>query len=738
LGGWVSNSSQGVLIEAEGDRPQVEDLLARLESEKPALAAIHSMEPSFLDARGDQAFAIRASEETGEPTALLLPDIATCQDCLREILDPTNRRYRYPFTNCTDCGPRFSIIEALPYDRPHTTMRSFRMCAACRTEYADPRDRRFHAQPNACFECGPRLELWDQEGQRLASSHAALLDAAAAVRAGRIVAVKGLGGFHLVVDARDAQAVQRLRQLKCRAEKPFAVIVPSLEFIEKHCIVSALERRLLRSPEAPIVLLQRRSGDAGIAPNVAPGNPYLGAMLPYTPLHHLLMAELGFPVVATSGNLSEEPICTDEREALERLGAIADLFLVHDRPIARHVDDSVVRIMAGRELVLRRARGYAPLPVGLALLRSRSSAPSVLALGAHLKNTVALSVGAQVFVSQHIGDLETKEALAAFRRVIEDFQQMRTVRPDVVACDAHPDYLSTKFAAQIGIPAKAVQHHVAHVAACMADNGIDGPVLGVSWDGTGFGADGTVWGGEFLRVEGAEWERVAHLRTFPLPGGEAAIREPRRAAMGLLYALFGPAAFTLTHIPPLAGFSAAESQVLRTMLERGVHCPLTSSAGRLFDAVASLAGIRQRSRFEGQAAMELEFALDGLETQACYEFEIAQEEGNGRSAAVVDWGPMVHAILEDLRTGVGAGEIAARFHNTLVEMIVATAHRIGEPRVALTGGCFQNRYLTERAVSRLRGAGFHPYWHRHVPPNDGGIALGQAVMALYSHHVEEA
>lgn len=730
LAGWVNNSSQGVFVEIEGDRSQVEEFLLRVESERPPLAAIHSLESSVLDACGDQTFEIRTSQEAGEPTALVLPDVATCRDCRREIFDPGDRRYRYPFTNCTHCGPRFSIIEALPYDRPQTTMRRFSMCDACRAEYEDPRDRRFHAQPNACAECGPHLELWSRNGEQVESHLAALREAAFAVRAGKIVAVKGLGGFHLMVDARNDPAVRRLRRLKHREEKPFAVMVPSLGFAEEYCVISVLERCLLCSPEAPIVLLHRRGGGSRIAPEVAPGNPYLGVMLPYTPLHHLLLADLDFPVVATSGNLSDEPICTDEREALERLGGIADLFLIHDRPIARHVDDSVVRIVAGREMVMRRARGYAPLPIDLRIEHPPGS--SVLALGAHLKNNIALSAGDQVFVSQHIGDLETAQAFSAFERVIGDFERMREIRPSMVACDAHPDYLSTRFAAQTGVPVTTVQHHVAHVAACMAENGIEGPVLGVSWDGTGYGTDGTIWGGEFLRVERSAWQRVAHFSTFPLPGGEAAIREPRRTALGLLYALFGQTAFSMEQLPSPAAFSPRELQVLRTMLLQGINCPSTSSVGRLFDGVAALIGIRQRSTYEGQAAMELEFALDGVETDDHYAFEVAREPKNGTSAWIVDWGPLVRAILDDLSAGTAAGQMAAKFHNTLVEIIAAVARRIGEPRVVLTGGCFQNRYLTEKAVARLKREGFRPYWHQRVPPNDGGIALGQAVVALYS------
>ncbi|MDW8241321.1 MAG: carbamoyltransferase HypF, partial [Acidobacteriota bacterium] len=488
LPGWVLNSPQGVFIEVEGNAPELETFLLRIEREKPPRSFIQSLEYSFLDPVGYTTFEIRHSDESGEKTALVLPDIATCSDCLREIFDPTNRRHRYPFTNCTNCGPRFTIIEALPYDRPNTTMKHFAMCNECRSEYENPLDRRFHAQPNACPRCGPHLELWDAGGKVLASHHDALGGAAAAIRDGRIVAVKGLGGFHLIVDARNEDAVVCLRRRKHREEKPFALMYPHLECVKEHCIVSELEERLLLSPESPIVLLRRRSEGrivrSAISPSVAPGNPYLGVMLPYTPLHHLLMAELGFPVVATSGNLSDEPICTDEQEALERLAGIADLFLIHNRPIARHVDDSVVRVMMGRELVLRRARGYAPLPIANcgvtdsqgtpSLVQEGTSSPtSMFAVGAHLKNTIAVSVGSQVFVSQHIGDLETAEAFEAFQRVIKSFHDLYNLRPSAVACDAHPDYLSTHYARRNGLPVISVQHHYAHVLSCMAENELE-------------------------------------------------------------------------------------------------------------------------------------------------------------------------------------------------------------------------------------------------------------------------
>jgi hydrogenase maturation protein HypF len=818
LHGWVNNSAQGVFIEVEGPRSELEKFLLRLEAEKPPRSFIQSLESSWLDARGYPSFEIRESEAGGAKSALVLPDIATCPDCLREIFDPSNRRYLYPFTNCTNCGPRFSIIEALPYDRANTSMKGFTMCPECRAEYEDPRDRRFHAQPNACPLCGPHIELWDERGKVVvrdefarilegggltassprpsppkeereqgggvgsfdrsntdgahnerSQSFEVLASAAEALRQGKILAVKGLGGFHLMVAAHHDEAVRRLRELKHREEKPFALMFPSLESIKVVCEVSPLEERLLRSSEAPITLLRALSSGSGsrltprVSPLIAPTNPFLGVMLPYTPLHHLLLSLVAAPIVATSGNLSDEPICTDEQEALERLAGIADLFLVHNRPIVRHVDDSIVRIMAGREMVMRRARGYAPLPVTLpsALLDKTSSdegqALSVLAVGPHLKNTVALSLGSQAFISQHIGDLETDAAYEAFRRVITDFEKLYETVPSVVASDAHPDYLSTKFARELvagreNIKEKGlhvtVQHHVAHVFSCMAENELDPPVLGISWDGTGYGLDGSVWGGEFFVMTDNAWERFAHFRRFRLPGGDRSVKEPRRTALGLLYEMFGEDAFARDDLAPVRAFATPELASIRTMLARGLNSPLTSSAGRLFDAVASLAGIRQQVRFEGQAAMELEFAINGLEMDEAYSFVVSAEnkgtEPGGetppelaggdacatRMPLVLDWAPVVEAVLADIGHGVPAGVISLKFHNALAQAVVAIARAARQERVVLTGGCFQNRYLTERTIARLQQEGFRPYWHQRVPPNDGGIALGQVVGVL--------
>ncbi len=715
LPGWVINSAQGVFIEVEGEHDVLQEFLQRIETEKPAIAHIYSLEAVYLDPVGFSQFEIRESAG-GEKTALILPDIATCPDCLREMNHPADRRFRYPFTNCTNCGPRFTIIEALPYDRPRTSMKKFAMCEACAREYHNPADRRFHAQPNACPVCGPHLELWDPDGAEIATHESALLQCAQAIKEGQIVAVKGLGGFHLMVDARNESAVARLRARKHREEKPFALMFPTRELIAEYCEISPVEDRLLRSPESPIVLLLARTPSL-LPESIAPGNPYLGVMLPYTPLHHLLMQELGFPVVATSGNLSEEPICTDEREALTRLSGIADVFLVHNRPILRHVDDSIAREMAGREPVLRRARGFAPLPVFV-----QDPIPPIAAFGAHQKNTIALSVGPQIFLSQHIGDLETEASFAAFQRVIEAFYGMYELHPVASACDMHPDYVSTRYAQETAAQPIHVQHHYAHVLSCMAENQLQAPVLGIAFDGSGFGQDTTVWGGEFLRVTDEGFDRVAHMRTFRLPGGEKAVREPRRVALAMLYELFGEGAFSM-ELPTVKAFSSAELRVLRTMLQQGLNSPLTSSAGRLFDGVASLIGLRQNCKFEGQAAMELEFAITG-DTDESYPYAI---QDSGEFPLICDWGPMVKAVLREPSASMGS--IAQRFHNTVGRLITDIAELVGEARVVLTGGCFQNRYLTETCIRQLKDAGFQVYWHQRVPPNDGGISLGQVMAA---------
>jgi hydrogenase maturation protein HypF len=724
LGGWVGNSTEGVTVEAEGHRHGVASLVRAMREAAPPNARVTALEIAEIAPIGEAEFVIRASEAAGVRSAELLPDLATCEDCLRELFDPADRRHLYPFINCTQCGPRYSIIEDIPYDRARTAMRRFALCPACRAEYEDPASRRFHAEPNACPKCGPRLALWDATGRTLAEGHEALLAAAASVRAGRIVAAKGVGGFHLVADARDEAAVQRLRARKRRVEKPFAVMFPTLAEVAASCRVSALEEALLTAQARPIVLLRRTGGPVAAA--VAPDNPWLGALLPYAPLHHILLHALGLPVVATSGNISDEPIVIDEREALDRLSGIADLFLVHDRPIVRPVDDSVVRAVCGRELVLRRARGYAPTAFPLP-----AATAGILALGGHLKATIALSRPGSVALSQHIGDLETVEACAAHARAAADVATLHGAGPRLVVRDLHPDYASSRAAEATGLPVVAVQHHLAHIVACMAEHGIDPPALGVVWDGTGFGPDGTIWGGEFILVTQVGWRRVAHLRRFRLPGGEAATREPRRAALGLLYETLGDTAFERLELAPIAAFSSAELAVLRGMLARGVHAPWTTSAGRLFDAVAALTGLRQHTSYEGQAAIELEGAADGAATGRHYDLPV--RPAPDRSAPlIIDWQPALAAVLADLAAGVTPGLISVALHNGLAAAIAEVARRSGERRVVLSGGCFQNARLTEAAVAALRTAGHQPFWHRRVPPNDGGIALGQALWAAWA------
>jgi hydrogenase maturation protein HypF len=595
------------------------------------------------------------------------------------------------------------------------------MCERCRAEYENPHDRRFHAQPNACPECGPQLALWDGQGACLVRGRAALDGALERIAAGRIVAVKGVGGFHLMADARDDRTVRLLRARKRREQKPLALMVPSLEAAQLLCQISPLESDLLSSAAAPIVLLRARR-DSGLSPLVAPENPYLGVMLPYTPLHHLLLRALGGPVVATSGNIADEPICIDEGEALRRLAGIADSFLVHDRPIARQIDDSVVRVIGGIETVLRRSRGYAPLHIA-----HGAPLPDVIALGGHLKNTIAMAKNSEILVSQHIGDLDSAPARDAFEGAVGALTGLRDGRSGAIACDLHPDYASTMAARRLTGRTIPVQHHHAHVFSCMVDNGITAPLLGVAWDGAGLGEDGTIWGGEFFLVgdDGAP-ERVAHLRRFPLPGGDQAAREPRRAALGLAYEIFGAAVFA-RGIFPRRFFAAGEIRALEAMLARRLQAPLASSVGRLFDAVASLLGLAPSRCYEGQAAMALEFAADGYPTGESYPLPLI-DGGKGRPL-VLDWEPMVRAVLRDRDRGVANGKIAARFHNALADGVVAVARRVKQEKIALSGGCFQNRLLAERVVEKLTDAGFRAFRHRRIPPNDGGLAVGQVLGA---------
>lgn len=704
LTGWVLNSSAGLVVEVEGARDELRQFERRMENERPKASVVTAQSSEWLPAHGFTKFEIYHSETDSAKSVNVLPDLAICKDCQDELFDPSNRRFLYPFTNCTNCGPRYTIVIDIPYDRPNTTMREFVLCPACREEYENPANRRFHAQPNACPLCGPKLE-------------GTIADSAAALRRGEIVALKGIGGFQLLVDARQPVAVGRLRQRKHREEKPFALMMPSLEMASEYCEILPAERELLQSQAAPIVLLPPKPG-TDIAWNVAHCSPYLGVMLPYSPLHHLLMRECPFPLIVTSGNRSDEPIAITNQEAATRLRDIADHVLMHNRPIVRACDDSVVRLTRGRAGILRRARGFAPLGIRV----SHDVAP-VLAVGGHLKNTVAIGIGAEVFMSQHIGDLETLEARRAFESAIEDLCRLYSFTPQAVVCDLHPDYASTNWAEKSGLPIIRVQHHQAHVAACAAENQVEGPYLGVSWDGTGYGLDGAIWGGEFFRAENGQYQRIAHLRPFGLPGGDAAVRKGWRSAASLLYEVNGRSESgdgrprLSSERSALPGQRGPVFDKVRHMLERNINIVPTTSVGRLFDAVASITGLAQQNRFEGQAAMLLENEIGSLRTEEAYPFS------NG------DWAPLIAHLLRDQQEGVPIARIAAKFHNALVNWIVDVAAEAGLQRIVLSGGVFQNRYLTERTAAALESEGFVVHTHRQVPPNDGGIALGQVVMA---------
>jgi len=713
LTGIVGNDSGSVFIEVEGDPAAVEEFQLRLRNDAPPLAHIETVETTDVAPAGDASFRIVASRVRVGANTLISPDVATCDACLAELFDPENRRFRYPFINCTDCGPRFTIIRDVPYDRPSTTMAGFAMCERCLHEYEDPSDRRFHAQPNACAVCGPRLWL-EQAGSTSPA------DPIAATRhllaGGAIVAVKGLGGFHLAASATDDQVLRELRDRKGRVDKPLAVMVRDLAAANSVAIVSPAEATLLRGHERPIVLLRRRSGSP-LSDLVAPGNDFVGVMLPYTPIHHLLLED-GDPLVMTSGNLSEEPIAADNDEARRRLGDLADAFLLHDRPIHIACDDSVVRHFAGRELPLRRSRGYAPFPVRLPF-----EVPPTLAVGGELKATFCLAAGTHAFMSQHIGDMENLETLAAFERAVDHFRTIFRVEPECFVGDRHPAYLSTRWAEQHHGDHRwaQVQHHHAHIASVTAENGVVEPVIGFAFDGTGYGDDGAIWGGEVL-VGGLDgYERVAHLGYVPLPGGDAAIRRPYRTALAHLWAAGLPWNEAL---PAVAACPADERRVLRRQLERRINTVDTSSMGRLFDAVASLAGVRHTVTYEAQAAMELEALEDG--DGGWYPLDLSDD-------GTIDPAPLIAAVVSDVTAGVGKATISARFHEGVARLLVECSRRIrartGLDTVALSGGVFQNVRLLGRADELLRDSDFRVLTHRLVPPNDGGLALGQVAAA---------
>ncbi len=719
LAGWVRNSTAGVEIEIEGNAELARDFPHRLKRELPPHASITRTNCREIPVEGGLGFKIESSATGGadETVAEVLPDLATCPECLKEVFDPADRRYGYPFTNCTHCGPRFSIVQRLPYDRANTTMKDFEMCSCCRDEYESPSNRRFHAQPNACPDCGPQLSWLDATGKVLCSRKLALEQAALAIERGEIVAIKGIGGFHLFADARSSKVIAVLRLRKHRPEKPLALMVASLEAARELVEISDMEADWLGSSAAPIVVLKRRKTDS-LPESLAPGNPGLGIMLPYSPLHHILMKRLGFPVIATSGNRGDEPICTENDHAVERLRGIADGFLVHNRPIERPVDDSVIRKAAGGRLFLRRSRGIAPAPISVPGMES-----PVLAYGGDLKGAIAVAGGNQVRLSQHLGDLASLESRRAFERHIEDFPALCSVKTKAVACDQHPGYLSHQLAHQVGQSALSVQHHYAHAVACAVDRGIspDEKFLAVVWDGTGYGDDGSVWGGEFLLCHETGFDRFAWLRPFPLPGSEKAVRDPRFAAFGCLF----EAGISAEETNLSNCLTAEELRVVRRMIEQEVNTPRCSSMGRLFDAVSALCGLCFENSFEGQAAMALEFAASPDSSIASYSLAPALSEDGE-----IHWAPLLRAVVDDLgEASVDVSQISRRFHLALAGMVVEVAKKEQRSIVALTGGCFQNALLLELTISALNRAGFQPIWHTQVPPNDGGLALGQAVIA---------
>lgn len=730
--GFVLNSSSGVTIEAEGPGAALDEFLLAIHH-PPPLAQIEELTSADLDPLGDEIFKIKESLAVDGEFALVSPDVATCDDCLRDIDDPENRRFGYPFTNCTNCGPRYTIIQDIPYDRPMTTMSGFRMCADCDAEYNDPTNRRFHAQPNACPRCGPSVVLTKSgttfpaeeaygDGQNVGE---VFREARRLLHNGAIVGVKGLGGFQLACDAANESAARELRRRKKRSDKPFALMARDILDVEKLCLVSDADRELLLNPQRPIVILSRRP-DAKIAPDLAPGNKTLGVMLAYTPLHCLLFADRPSnaseftALVMTSGNISDEPIVTSNEEAWQRLSKVADYFLFHNRGIYMRVDDAVARTFENRPVVLRRSRSYAPHPIDLG-----AECTEVLACGAELKNTLCLTKGHYAILSQHIGDLENYETLEFFKETLANLKKLFRVEPRAVAHDLHPLYMNSRYAAELSLPKIGVQHHHAHVASCMAEHRIRGRVIGIAFDGTGYGTDGQIWGGEILVADFRNFERRAHLRYIPLAGGDAAVRQTWRPALSWLRESFGsqlPADLSLFQKIP-----RREIDLVSRMIERAINTVRTSSCGRLFDAVASMIGLRHEVTFEGQAAIELEMAAQGG-VEGAYSFDIDSNE-----PAQIDMRPTIHEIVKDVQSREAVGVIAARFHNTMAAVIAEMCQRIRASekldRVCLSGGTFQNMYLLERSLALLRILGFEVFTHFAVPPNDGGIALGQAVIA---------
>ncbi|BCR05713.1 carbamoyltransferase HypF [Desulfuromonas versatilis] len=718
--GWVLNDSRGVTIEAEGEGGRLEAFLRALREELPPLASISRLEWSDIPVVGEGAFVIRQSQSLATRSAQVSPDTFVCDDCLAELFEPADRRFRYPFINCTNCGPRYTIVTGIPYDRPQTTMADFPMCERCRAEYDDPASRRFHAQPNACPDCGPALTLLDSRGEPVSVADP-LASSVELLRAGRILAVKGLGGYHLAADACNDAALAELRRRKVRDEKPFALMSFDESRVERYALFDETERRLLRGVERPIVLLRQKPGGP-ISPLVAPRNRYFGVMLPYTPLHYLLLEQGFLALVMTSANLSDEPIAFQDAEARERLGAIADYFLVHNRRIHTRTDDSIARVMGGKALLLRRSRGYVPRGVFLP-----ESQPSVLALGAELKNTVCLTQENRAYLSQHVGDLKNQQVYGSFQGTIAHLREILQLEPAVVAHDLHPDYLSSRYAEQLeGVTRVAVQHHHAHLASCLAENGVRGEAIGVIFDGIGYGTDGRIWGGEFLVGGFAGYRRAGHFRYVPMPGGDAATREPFRMALAYLHQAFGR---DLPDLELVRQTPERDLKLLLQMIEKGINSPLTSSCGRLFDAVAALAEVRRTVSYEGQAALELEMAIEGKGEAEAYPVRVVEEEG----MLIFDQAGLIRALCADLQAGASTSLVSARFHRGLAALILDVCRRLrqqtGLQDVALSGGVFQNRFLTEASLALLEADGFTVHTHSLVPPNDGGLALGQAVIA---------
>ncbi len=712
LKGWVLNTSSSVEIEVEGEEKNVEKFITDLQSKFPPIARIEKIEVEDSLLNNYQDFLIKESKED-LGYQLISPDIAVCKDCLRELFDPKDRRYRYPFINCTNCGPRFTIIKDIPYDRKNTTMAKFKMCQDCEVEYNDPLDRRFHAQPNACPVCGPKLWIEGIESEDPIKETIKLL------KEGAIVAIKGLGGFHLACSATNSIAVKLLRERKRRRYKPFAVMMKDIDTVKRYCYVSQEEENLLDSPQSPIVLLRIKNlGD--ISEEVAPNNNYLGVMLPYTPLHHILLREADIPLVMTSGNLSEEPICQDNEEALDRLRGIADYFLLNDRDIYSRYDDSVVFALKDKLQIIRRARGYAPSPIKLPF-----KVRQTLACGGELKNTFCLTKDNYGFISQHIGDLENIETLEHFINTVGLYKRLFRIEPEVIACDMHPDYLSTRYALQFEgtLPVVMVQHHYAHIVSCMAENGITEPVIGIAFDGSGYGLDGNIWGGEVLISDYDSFIRKAHLEYLPMPGGELAIRKPYRLAIGYLYATFG----TVPKLLSLDRISEEEIKIIKEQIEKRINTPFTSSMGRLFDAVSSILGVCNEATYEGQPAIELEMAIKDNNSEECYTWEIEKDN----DTFIVKVKPLFEGLLDDIGN-VPNSHISIKFHNTIARIIVNLSTLIREETkintVVLSGGCFQNRVLLEKSLELLEGEKFKIHIHSNIPCNDGGISLGQAIV----------